>query len=160
MYFEMNFIMEFATEASLRGKYGYALATLQVAVENVNICEPKYPTKTLSSSVNDEEFVLLSSSPETKSGSSSNASSTLSSGSNVGQRSGVKALIEKVDSLNEQKEKEAKASGMETVSDSKMHASKDNLPYEREKFLERFNLPSDQEVLNCTDYCPHCVWKC
>lgn len=35
MYSEMSYTMEFSNESSLRGKYGYSIATLQICVEHV-----------------------------------------------------------------------------------------------------------------------------
>lgn len=39
MHYEMSYIIEFSNESCVRGKYGYALATLQMAVDNLNVVE-------------------------------------------------------------------------------------------------------------------------
>lgn len=39
MHSEMNYIIEFSNESCIRGKYGYALATLQMAVDNLTVVD-------------------------------------------------------------------------------------------------------------------------
>jgi len=69
-YFEQLFIMEFASETSLRGKYGYALATLQIAIESLMRLDPKRPmsaflsdSQTSSGSIDINDFEMIAGTP-------------------------------------------------------------------------------------------------
>mgnify|MGYP007125579571 CR=1 FL=1 len=63
MYSEQFFITEFASEASLRGRNGYSLATLQIAVDGLMRLEIHDHAESKELDIDDFEIIEMSSSP-------------------------------------------------------------------------------------------------